>query len=120
MKRITETDLVRGIKRYTQLYENKGLAYIVRNNAIQQRILRRNGSEGFLRNGKAGSPDLLLCVRGRFVGVECKRPGNRQSESQREAQEAIVRAGGLYWLVYSFDEFKTHFDRMISDGSTPL
>lgn len=116
MKKVKEGDLVKGIRNYVQFYENKGLAYIIRNNTIRQSVIRKDGSKGFLQNGKAGSPDLIVCAKGRFVGIECKRKGNKQSDLQKAAQAAIEKAGGMYWLVYSFDEFKSLFDGFVNES----
>lgn len=120
MKQVNESILVSGIIQYVQLFENKGVAYVVRNNTIRQTLVRKDGSKGFLSNGKRGSPDLLVCVNGHFIGIECKRKGNKQSDLQSAAQAAIERAGGLYWLVYSFEEFKSRFDGVLNEEPSPV
>jgi hypothetical protein len=104
-----EQDLVRQIRTYVEVLEKQGKTYILRNNTIRQQVRRPNGSVGFIVNGKAGSPDLVMVHKGQFIGVECKVGYNKQSEKQKEAQASIERAGGEYWLVYSFDQFMERF-----------
>jgi hypothetical protein len=61
-----------------------------------------------------GSPDLvgMVCFRlqlsisvhqdfGRFLGVEVKRPGEKQEPEQIEWQDLIQRFGGIYILTTS-------------------
>ena len=53
---------------------------------------------------KRGAPDLLLCVRGRFVALELKRPGGELTELQAESLRMIRAAGGIAEVVHSADE----------------
>ena len=46
--------------------------------------------------GSSGVPDLLLCIRGRFVGVECKAPGKKPTALQLKHGADIARTGGLF------------------------
>jgi hypothetical protein len=55
--------------------------------------------------GTAGIPDLLVCWKGTFIGLEVKRPGGAGATPQQAAQlEGIKRAGGTSAVVRSFDE----------------
>lgn len=51
--------------------------------------------------GRAGAPDIVVCYRGRFVGIEAKNPngGGVLSEDQKRARRAIDTAGGRYAVV---------------------
>ena len=120
MAKRKEGDLNKAIIKYVQVHENKGLAYVIRNNTIKSAILRDNGKTGWIVNGKKGSPDLVLCVAGRFVGCESKLRNGVQSPQQKEAQRRIENAGGLYWIVRTIDDFITHFQGMISHGEKTL
>lgn len=62
---------------------------------------------------EAGTPDLLLCVRGRFFGLEVKAPRPGESEEhardratpvQRERLRQISAAGGTAAVVLAVDE----------------
>lgn len=46
--------------------------------------------------GEAGTPDFLLCVRGLFVGVECKATGQTPRNLQFRRANDIERAGGVF------------------------
>ena len=51
--------------------------------------------------GTSGIPDIIVCYRGRFVGMECKLPGGRLTELQKRAIAKINRAGGIARRVES-------------------
>jgi Holliday junction resolvase len=46
-----------------------------------------------------GVPDIVACVRGRFVGIECKAGTNRPTELQLRNLEAIRDNGGVALVV---------------------
>lgn len=56
---------------------------------------------------KPGAPDMIVCIDGRFIGVEIKTDAGRQSDTQREAEAAIDRAGGDYRIVKSLGDLMT-------------
>lgn len=73
---------------------------------------------GYIRSGSTvGTPDLIAVIAGRFLGIEIKTGKDRQSHSQKEVQNGIEAAGGVYLLVSDFDAFKTVFDAIV-DGYT--
>jgi len=44
----------------------------------------------------AGTPDILACVKGVFVGIEVKKPkGGRVSDLQKLKLAQIEKAGGI-------------------------
>ena len=43
----------------------------------------------------AGTPDILACVNGHFLGIECKTDNGRLSELQRLKLKAIQSSGGI-------------------------
>lgn len=53
-----------------------------------------------------GIPDIVSCFDGLFLGIEVKRPGakNEQSEQQKVHERNITKAGGVYLLVDSLEE----------------
>ena len=57
-----------------------------------------------------GFPDLIVWFKGRFVGLEVKSPTGRQSESQKDVQEAIKYNGGEYHVVRSIDDVARIFE----------
>lgn len=53
---------------------------------------------------KAGTPDLLICWKGRFVGVELKRsPDEEPSEKQKWELRCIEAAGGYVAVVGTYE-----------------
>ena len=55
--------------------------------------------------GMKGSRDIKCCINGRFVAIEVKFGADRQSEVQKEYEQKVKRAGGIYLIVRNFDEF---------------
>lgn len=49
--------------------------------------------------GASGAPDFLVCLNGRFVGIECKAKGNKPTALQEMNLAAIRAAGGLAYVV---------------------
>lgn len=52
----------------------------------------------------SGLPDLLLCYRGRFVGLEVKLPGEHPTAIQAWTLQEIRLAGGVAECVHSLEE----------------
>lgn len=48
-----------------------------------------------------GLPDLQAVKEGRTLYIEIKRPGGRQSAKQKQFQQDLEAAGGVYMLVDS-------------------
>lgn len=55
---------------------------------------------------KSGDPDMIICLRGYFIAIEFKLPGNKPTKLQEEKLNKIQTSGGDAYLCYSFDEFK--------------
>lgn len=52
----------------------------------------------------AGIPDVIACFKGRFVGLEVKRPGNKPTLLQKVTLDLINKAGGTGAVVYSLED----------------
>lgn len=50
-----------------------------------------------------GVPDIVACIRGRFVGIECKAGNNRPTELQHKNLEDIRNNGGIAMVVTEND-----------------
>ena len=57
-------------------------------------------------SNRAGVPDLLACIGGRFVAIEVKRPGKDATPLQRYNIGAILEAGGTAFVAHGVDEVK--------------
>ena len=56
---------------------------------------------------RPGVPDLLVCYRGRFLGLEVKQPGKHLSKLQAHEIDAIHEAGGMAERVESVEDVET-------------
>lgn len=52
-----------------------------------------------------GAPDLIVCIKGRFVAFELKVGSNDMQADQRIHKLRIERSGGLHYSPYSLEEF---------------
>lgn len=61
-----------------------------------------------------GIPDIVACIDGKFIGIELKRPGakNEQSELQKIHEKNINAAGGKYLLADSLKEIKDFIGKL--------
>ena len=50
-----------------------------------------------------GVPDIIACIRGKFVAIECKAGNNRPTELQHKNIEAIRNNDGHAWVVNEND-----------------
>lgn len=58
----------------------------------------------FIRFGLPGMADIGGIIEGRAIEIECKTEIGRQTKEQKNWQEAVERAGGLYVLARSREE----------------
>ena len=56
--------------------------------------------------GTAGIPDLIVCYKGRFIGLECKVGKNTATVLQQQTIRQILKAGGYAVVVKSVGEVK--------------
>ena len=49
--------------------------------------------------GNSGAPDFLVCLRGRFIGIECKAGTNTPTPLQEKNLRDITKAGGVSLVV---------------------
>ena len=55
---------------------------------------------------KAGVSDILACIKGRFVAIEVKRPGNKPTAVQLQFIKAINNIGGLAFWANNLQDVK--------------
>jgi len=60
-----------------------------------------------------GTADISATIRGRSVKIEIKQK-DKQSEAQKQYQEAIENAGGVYIIVRNFDDFVIWYNDFVS------
>lgn len=49
--------------------------------------------------GRAGIPDFICCMDGKFIGIECKAGDNEPTALQTRELEAIAANGGFTFVV---------------------
>lgn len=60
--------------------------------------------------GNRGVPDFIACHRGRFIGIEVKRPGQKLQPAQELWAQRIQKARGWHFVVTSAEEAKQALD----------
>lgn len=105
-----EKDIQHAIIQYLQYRKD---IYFIRNNSFSGSFTRANGSKGWLRNNKAGSPDIIVCHKGRYMGIEVKAEKGRQSELQQQAQKDIEKCGGVYIIARNIEDVERGLDKTL-------
>ena len=49
--------------------------------------------------GSMGAPDIIACVKGRFIGIECKAGNNKPTMLQENNLKQIRENGGLAVVI---------------------
>ncbi len=60
-----------------------------------------------------GVPDILCCVRGRFLAIEVKEGKDTLSPIQAEQMDRIRWADGWAWKVSDFEKFKDDMTTLV-------
>lgn len=66
--------------------------------------------------GAKGTPDLTMCVNGRFVAAELKVGENDMSSAQKLHKLWIERNGGIFFSPYTLQEFVDEMERIMING----
>lgn len=113
-----ESPITSYVTQRLQMLEFQGKAYFARSNSFSGFLTRYNGSQGHVSNGKRGLPDITACIGGKYVGIELKAPSGRQSSEQLQAQDSIERAGGVYVLIRTPEEFEEFLEKLTHHSPT--
>ena len=63
--------------------------------------------------GTKGTADISATIKGRSVKIEVKYGKDVQSDAQKQYQEMIEKAGGVYIIAKDFDDFVTWYEKFI-------
>ena len=94
--------------------DNKKVESMITEKELENKIKRFLADQGayyFKHFGckfsKAGVPDIIACLNGRFVGIEVKREDGKVSEIQKYHLDQIKSQGGVALIVKpsNFDGF---------------
>lgn len=85
--------------------------------ALQRKIIKYLESRGayvarVISAGKAGTADLLVCYRGRFIAVEVKTEKGIVSPLQEHHQGLVIKAGGISIIARSVEDVKLLLDKL--------
>ena len=69
--------------------------------------------------GRAGVPDIIGCVLGRFIAIECKAGKNKTTALQDRELESIQKAGGFAFVVneHNLDQLQEELTWLIQRSS---
>jgi len=68
--------------------------------------LIRTEKGNYFRTGKRGCPDIVCCIKARFIGLEVKKEKGKLSAFQKQAREEIEKAGGKYAVVRNMEDIE--------------
>jgi hypothetical protein len=77
-----------------------------------QKLIREKGGRSFKIHGgdnpfqEVGIPDLLVCYKGYFLGLEVGQPGKRARPMQSKVLREIEAAGGTAAVVTTVKEVR--------------
>jgi hypothetical protein len=105
LKRNTkESDIQYSILQYLNTLQQSLPIYFFRSNSGAFNIVDKAGNQRFMKTGKKGCPDIILCAFGKFIGIEVKNEKGSLSEYQKQTCLEIDKAGGIYLTVRSVVE----------------
>ena len=69
-------------------------------------------ASGYMRTGV---PDIVVCYKSHFLGIECKANGNRTTEIQDRNLVAIKKNGGIAVVIdeHNLDQLKEMLHGMV-------
>lgn len=105
-----ETDISKAIADYL----DRRKVYNDRLNSGKVKILRSNGSTGWMNLCKAGTPDRFCIVDGQIIFIEVKTAGGRLSHDQIEKQDELRFHGAKVINADSLDSFVEQFEAMLN------
>lgn len=62
--------------------------------------------------GTAGIPDIIVCYKGQFIGLEAKVGRNNPTKLQSVTLEQIHNAGGIAVVVRTVDDVKAVIEKI--------
>lgn len=109
----SESAIKKSITDYLTILEHQGKLMFLRNNSFAG-IIKAGGKESYIKNGKEGSPDLMVFLASakKFItlNLEIKTVSGIQSEKQKQWEQKIKELGGFYYIIYRFEDVKYLLD----------
>jgi len=63
-----------------------------------------------------GFPDVICCIKGKYVAFELKVGENQMDGAQRLWRKRILRSGGQHHCPRTLEAFKEIIERNLADG----
>lgn len=101
--KITEAMIQRAIMDYLDIVAKQKPIYHFRAGAGAMKTEQGR----YFKTGRAGLPDVVVLLGGRWIGLEVKTATGRQSTAQKNAENYIKDAGGEYYIVRSVSDVKS-------------
>ncbi len=78
---------------------------------FQKKIITRFENMGAyvvktISTNKRGCPDLLICLDGKFIGIEVKVGYNKASKIQLHNLNSIINSGGVAVCIHNNEELE--------------
>lgn len=117
--------LTRAIIKFLQLHGHQAERISVTGRRIDKRKIvydvlghaRQVGSVEWIKSSmQPGTADISATIRGRSVKIEVKVGRDKQREAQVLYQQQIERAGGVYMIATSLDQFMEWYDNFIGEA----
>lgn len=90
--------------------------------AFQKKVLKFLGQLGLyffkvMKSSRSGTPDIVICMRGRFIGVEVKRETGELEPLQKMHALEIKKNKGLHFCVRpsNFELFKSEIELLLQN-----
>lgn len=107
LDRMSAADLPRPKERQSQAAIGLALSYpnVLPSDCFWTAIPAGDGQLKHAPGYRAGTPDFIFQYRGRSIWIELKREaGGRVSKEQKQAHEAIERAGSQAYIAHNLAE----------------
>lgn len=102
-----EAELKRGVFVLLSMLENQGKLIFQRNNSFFGSFSRKDGSQGFIRNNKPGTPDFyVFLAKNRTLHLELKGTKGKLSEHQVTWSNQCKKLGHIYEVVTDIAELE--------------
>lgn len=102
-----EADLKRAVFILLSMLENQGKLLFQRNNSFMGAFQRPDGSNGFIKNNKPGSPDFFAFLKnGITLHLELKGTKGKLSEYQISWRNACSKLNHVYVVVTDIAELE--------------
>jgi len=92
---------------------------VIDNTKISTDVLGRQRTIGSVKYIKGtstnGTADISATINGKSVKIEIKIGKDRQSQAQKQYEKSVIKAGGIYLITKTFDEFMEQYKMLSAD-----